>query len=131
MDKNLNDWQSKLVCLRVQFLVHCFFVYINDLSDNLESNVKLFPDDTSIFSVVHDPINTSQKLNNYLDRVSLWANKSKMSFKPNRSKQVQEVIFSWTINKVYHPPLLFNSRNYNQKSFRDTSWWRAYMQTSY
>ena len=131
MDKNLNDWQSKLVCLRVQFLVHCFFVYINDLSDNLESNVKLFPDDTSIFSVVHDPINTSQKLNNYLDRVSLWANKSKMSFKPNWSKQAQEVIFSWTINKVYHPPLLFNSKNYNQKSFRDTSWWRAYMQTSY
>ena len=63
--------------------------------------------------------------------VSLWANKSKMSFKPNRSKQVQEVIFSWTINKVYHPPLLFNSKNYNQKSFRDTSWWITYMQTSY
>ena len=48
-----------------------FFIYIDDLSDNLESNVKLFADDTSMFSVVRDLINTSQKLNNDLDKVSL------------------------------------------------------------
>ena len=66
--------------LSVLFLVHCFFfIYINDLSDNLESNVKLFADDTSMSSVVRDPINTSQKLNNDLDKVFLWANKWKMS----------------------------------------------------
>ena len=53
------------------------FIYINHLSDNLKSNVKLFPDNTSIFSVVRDPIYTSQKLSNYLDRVSPWANKWK------------------------------------------------------
>ena len=56
-----------------------FFIYINDLSDNLESNVNLFADDTSMSSVVRDPINTSQKLNNDLDKVFLWANKWKMS----------------------------------------------------
>ena len=71
-----------------------FFIYINDLSDNLESNVKLFADNTSMFSVVHDPINTSQKLNNDLDKVSLWANKWKMSFNSDPSKQAQEVIFT-------------------------------------
>ena len=52
-----------------------FLIYIKDISDNLESNVKFFADDTSLFSVVRDPVNTSQKLNNDLDRVSLWANK--------------------------------------------------------
>ena len=67
-------------------MVHCFFIYINNLSANLESNEKLFADDTSIFSVVRDPINTSQKLNNDLDNVSLWANKWKMSFNPDPSK---------------------------------------------
>ena len=60
--------------LRVQFLVHCFlflfYIYINDLLDNLEPNIKLFADDTSMFSVVHDPSNTSQKLNNDLNKVS-------------------------------------------------------------
>ena len=30
------------------------FIYINDLSDNLSSNVKLFADNTSLFSVIHD-----------------------------------------------------------------------------
>ena len=62
-----------------------FYIYINDLSDNLESNVKLFADDTSMFLVVFDPINTSQKLDNDLDKVSLWANKRKMSFNPDPS----------------------------------------------
>ena len=52
-----------------------FLFYIDDLSDNLESNIKLFADGTSMFSVVSDPINTSQKVNNDLDKVSLWANK--------------------------------------------------------
>ena len=61
------------------------YIYINDLSDNLESNVKLFADDTSMFLVVFDPINTSQKLDNDLDKVSLWANKRKMSFNPDPS----------------------------------------------
>ena len=40
-----------------------FLIYINDSSDNPESNVELFTDDTSMFSVVREPINTSQKLN--------------------------------------------------------------------
>ena len=84
-------------------------MYINDLLDNLESNVKLFADDTSIFSVVRDPINTSQKLNNNLDKVSLWVSKWKMSFNPDPSKQAEEVIFSRKTNKVYHPSLLFNN----------------------
>ena len=52
-----------------------FLKYINDLSGNLEVNVKLFGDDTLMFSVVSDPINTSQKLKKDLDKVGLWANK--------------------------------------------------------
>ena len=80
------------------------FIYINDLSNNLESNVKLFADDTSIFLVFSEPIN-SQKLNKNLYKVGLWANKWKMFFNLDPSKQTQEVIFSQKINKVY--PHLF------------------------
>ena len=116
MDKNLNGWQSKLVFLRAQFLVHCFFIYIDDLSDNLESNVKLFAGDTSMFSVVRDLINTSQKLDNDLDKVSLWTNKWKLSFYPDPSKEAQEVIFSRKTNKVYHPSLWFNNSTIQQIS---------------
>ena len=84
-----------------------FLIYINDLSDNLESNVKLFVDDTSIFRDVSEPINSSQKLNKDLDKVDLWGNKWKMSFNLDPSKQAQEIIFSRKINNVYHPPLPF------------------------
>ena len=37
-----------------------FLIYINDLSDNLTNNAKLFADDKSLFSVVHD-VNISAK----------------------------------------------------------------------
>ena len=32
-----------------------FLIYINDLSDNLITNPKLFADYTFLFSIVHDP----------------------------------------------------------------------------
>ena len=55
-------------------------------------------------------------LNNDLDKVSLWANKWKTSFNPDPSKQAQEVLSSRKINKVYHPPLLFNNSTVQQIS---------------
>ena len=40
-----------------------FLIYVNDLLDNLSANVKLFADDTSLFSVVHDITTYSCDLN--------------------------------------------------------------------
>ena len=37
-----------------------FLIYINDLADDLSSNVNFFAADTSLFSVVHD-VNASAK----------------------------------------------------------------------
>ena len=46
-----------------------FLIYINDLSDSLKSECKLFADDTSLFSVVND-INTSvSNLNEALEKI--------------------------------------------------------------
>ena len=39
-----------------------------------------------------------------------------MSFNPDPSKQAQGVIFSHKINKVHHPPLLFNNSTIQQIS---------------
>ena len=50
-----------------------FLVYINDLSNGLKSNPKLFADDTSLFSVILD-VNSSQiDLNEDLDKINNWA----------------------------------------------------------
>ena len=40
-----------------------FLVYINDLADDLSSNAKLFADDTSLFSVVHNVDTSANELN--------------------------------------------------------------------
>ena len=50
-----------------------FLIYINDLSDNLISNAKLFADDTSLFSVVHDVNTSAKELNDDLKKVNDWA----------------------------------------------------------
>ena len=71
-----------------------FLIYINDLPDNLNSLVKLFADDTSLFSTVHDSTLSAKILNNDLSRISEWAHRLKMLFNPDITKQVQEVIFS-------------------------------------
>ena len=70
-----------------------FLVYINDLSKNLSSTAKLFADDTSIFSVVHDISLSSLQLNDDLIKISNWAYQWKMSFNPEVTKQAQEVVF--------------------------------------
>ena len=80
-----------------------FLIYINDLPDNLSTNVKLFADDTSLFSVVHDITTSSGDLNYDLNRVSEWAFQWKMSFNPEHSKQAQEVIFTRKLQKKDYP----------------------------
>ena len=39
------------------------YIYINDLSEGLPSNAKLFADDTSLFSVIHDSSTSALELN--------------------------------------------------------------------
>ena len=49
-----------------------FIIYINDLTNNLNSNVKLFADDTSLFSGICDPLETANVLNNDLRKIREW-----------------------------------------------------------
>ena len=89
-------------------------IYINDLSDDLSSNPKLFADDTSIFPVVHAKNTSANELNNDLRKISNWAYQWKMSFNPNPLKQAQEVIFSRKMTKTNHPALIFNKNPVHQ-----------------
>ena len=85
-----------------------FLIYINDLAQNLRCKVKLFADDTSLFTTVQDPQTAAIDMNHDLDLITSWANKWRMSFNPDRSKQAVELIFSRTNTKTKHPVLLFN-----------------------
>ena len=91
-----------------------FFIYINDLSDNLSSNVELFADDTSLFSVTHDVNVSARELNNDLRKISNWAFQWKMSFNPDDNKHAQEVIFSQKIKRNIHPQPVFNNNGVSE-----------------
>ena len=63
-----------------------FLIYINDLLDGLKSNVKLFADDTSLFSVVKNKEENASDLTNGLVTISKWTYNWKMSFNPDPEK---------------------------------------------
>ena len=66
-----------------------FLVEIYDLPEGLTTNAKLFADDTSLFSVVHDSTSSSVSLTNDLLIISQWACHWKMIFNPDDLKQAQ------------------------------------------
>ena len=47
-----------------------FLIYINDLEIGIKSQIKFFADDTSLFSIVHDPQISANDLNHDLGLIS-------------------------------------------------------------
>ena len=85
--------------------------YINDLSYGLSSTSRLFADDTFLFLVVHEVIQstgTFNDLNDDLDKISIGAYQ-KMSFNPDKSKHAKEDIFSRKTHRVSHSPATLNN----------------------
>ena len=81
-----------------------FIIFINDIFDDLESEILVFADDTTLLTSGKDPAQTSAILNRDLDKISEWANKWQVTFNAKKSK---DMIFS---RKVLNnsPPLKFN-----------------------
>ena len=81
-----------------------FLVYIDDLSEELTSNIKLFADDTSIISVVRD----SSSFNENLPKMSLWGTNGRCCLIPmfqNKPKRLffhVEKIFLTVVTSIQH-----------------------------
>ena len=71
-----------------------FLIYINDLECGIISQIKFFADDTSLYSVVRDPVVSALELNHDLEVISQWATQWKMSFNPDPTKPAEEILFS-------------------------------------
>ena len=111
MARRLNGYQLRLVCHKAPSLDRFFSLFIlkTIISDILLSTVKLFPDDTSLFSVVNYSNISANELNKNLQKISEWAYKWKMSFNPDLNKKAQKVVFSGKLNKSSHPKIFFNN----------------------
>ena len=95
-----------------------FLIYINDLSEGLSTNAKLFAYDTSLFSFIHDSQTSANVLNKDLEMIHNSAFQWKMNFNPDPTKQAQEVIFIRKTKKLPHPPLVFNNTNVTQSIYQ-------------
>ena len=71
-----------------------FLTYINDLSDDLTSNAKLFADITSLFPIVQNINSTTTDLNSDVSKISDWDFQWTINFNSDPNKVAQEVTFS-------------------------------------
>ena len=82
--------------------------YLN-LPNELKSNVKLFADDTSLFTIIKDK-NESANCSQYLPDlllISKWAFNWKMLSNPDPSKPAQEFLFPRKTKVQNHPAIIF------------------------
>ena len=86
-----------------------FLVYINDLPNELKSSVKLFANDTSLFTQAKDKNESANTLHNDLLLISKWVYNWKMLFSPDPNKPAHEVLFSRKEKTQIHPTISFSN----------------------
>ena len=79
-----------------------FLIYINDLTDDLESCPFIFADDTALFEVVDNPNNLAQLLNKDLYKISQWSDQWLVTMNPSKTRSMT---FSNKRERVNHPVL--------------------------
>ena len=65
-----------------------FIIYINDIQKDLESEILLFADDTTLLAVGSNPEQTSAMLNRDLLKIESWAQQWKVTFNPKKSESL-------------------------------------------
>ena len=90
-----------------------FLLYINDIVENINSSIRLFADDTSLYIIVDDPIEAASQLNSDIEKVHEWATKWLVTYNPTKS---ESIIFSRKRNKPLHPPIVMDQKQINEVS---------------
>jgi len=83
-----------------------FIVFIDDILTDINSTIKLFADDTSLYLIVDDPQETAQTLNDDLVKVNAWSTKWLVNFNPQKT---ETMTISRKLNKPYQPNLIMNN----------------------
>ena len=64
-----------------------FIIYINDIVDDLDCNIKLFADDTSLYVIVDEQnyIQAADMLSTDLSHIHNWSQNWAIKFNPNKT----------------------------------------------
>ena len=80
-----------------------FLIYINDITDNVNSHIRLFADETTLFIDFSDDISATQQINNDLATIRDWADRWLVSFCP---KKLRLCLFLLNIEQTHHLPYI-------------------------
>ena len=91
-----------------QFLGHCFllFIFINDFVVNLECDVYLFADDTSLLDCFDDSVESNGKICRDLEKNERWSVLWKATFNPNKTRYM---IITRKNNNPNYPPIYMHN----------------------
>jgi len=81
-----------------------FLIYINDLPDNLVTNIKLFADDTSLYIEVEDPEQSAEIMNSDLQTIKSWADQWLVNFSASKTK-----LMTCSFRNTNHPNIMFDN----------------------
>ena len=90
-----------------------WILYVNDIIEDIESEILLFADDTCLFASGQDPSETAEVLNRDLAKITKWAKIWKVCFNPAKTK---DIIFSNNKYLNNSPPIMFNSTQVDRVS---------------
>ncbi len=65
-----------------------FLIYINDITAGIDSEIKLFADDTTIYIDVEDSLIARDTMNNDLQTIQEWANQWLVTFCPRKTESM-------------------------------------------
>ena len=79
---NCSDWSPVISGVPQGTLLGqiLFVIYINDISTNITSTVKIYADDTKIYRTINEPDKDIPALQLDLNRLSGWTNKWQLRF---------------------------------------------------
>ena len=85
-----------------------FLIFINDIVNDINSNIRLFADDTSLYIIVDTPQNTASVMNNDLSKINIWATKWLATFNPAKS---ESLLITRRRTDLQHPQLILNNQS--------------------
>ena len=91
-----------------------FLLYINDIVNEIGSNIRLFADDTSLFVIVENPDTAARLINGDMNKIIVWAGKWLVKFNPVKN---ESFIVTRKINKPVHPPIFMLNQQIKDVQF--------------
>ena len=110
-----SDWAYiRAGVLQGSILGPVLFLFINDIELDIESNIRLLADDTSLYIIVDDPVTAANCLGADLEKNSKWADTWLVSFNPTKT---ESLLISRKLNKLNHPPILMQNLQITEVEF--------------